>query len=192
MNRIAHALVLLLSLGSTACGGEDKGGADGGAARPAPAGDLTTRTDAYELTTLQGKKKYTYSIDLPAGYERGNITSSIHIWQVKDTSAKKAPRVRVAAMKQPMPLDKAVAIAAKGMMGPREVVFKEETEHTMVVVARDANGAWTQVDGWAKGEGRRPHCWVELHEVAVDGSQVEWAKAVARTLRHVSEAPVEK
>ncbi len=159
------------------------GEADGsGATAEAPSGALSTRTDSQQATTLDGVKTYGYKIDLPPDYVRGDM-SGIHLWQVEGVSSKKAPRIRVALSSAPKSLDAAAAHAAKGPLGPREVIFKEESDTTIVVLARDPSGEWIQADGWVKGAGLTMHCWIELHKVAPTSGQVGWAKRVARSLR---------
>ncbi|MDJ0976810.1 MAG: hypothetical protein QNJ98_20310 [Planctomycetota bacterium] len=182
---ILLALFMALTLGG--CGDGQQGGASDGTGRPAPTGDLEARDDALEIPTLEGKQRIGYAIDLPAAYARFGDPGR-HLWQVKGTSGRIAPRVRVWSAKVPS-LEDARARAAKGVEGEREVLLAEETDTHMLVVARTrADGKWTQVEGWVKGEGYRPYGVIELDRVDADGPQVAWAKKVLASLRGVAAA----
>jgi hypothetical protein len=166
------ALILL-----TACGSESEDG-DSGVLSATP----ETKQGAMELPSIEGKQTYHYAIDLPPTYG-ADLTQPRHRWQVKGTKGKVAPHVQVWMAKAPPTLEAAVKQSSRTPMGERKVVFQEETEHGFIVVARDPDGKWTQVDGWCKGDLLTPYCVIELHKVAENGKQVEWAKQVARSLR---------
>ena len=163
-----------------ACGGEHAPGGGGDALSSA----LTTKTDAYSVRTLDGKgQTIAYAIDLPADYERGNVTSSQHIWHVK---GRRSPTVRVGSMKTPASFGAAVSIAKNGINGTTHVLHEEQTDTNWVVVARSPDGKWTQVDGWALGKDRlMPHCWIVLADVPADSLQIEWARRVAKSLKSI-------
>ena len=183
-------ILLLLTVAASAltlagCGQPGSGGSSGGARaeRPAPPGALATRTDALTAMTIEGEKAFGYAIDLPAGYERAGDPGR-HLWQVKGTSGSVAPRVRVWNARVPT-LEEAGLQASKGPAGVRNVILVEEDDERMVVIGRDPDGTWTQVDCWVKGEGLRPFARIELRDVGESSPQVEWAKRVMASLQAV-------
>ena len=157
------ALLVMLALFLCACG--DKGG-------PASA-----HAADVKLETVSGDaESVAFTIDLPQGYELKK-PGGINIFG----GARGQPRVRVAGTVPPPMLEAAVALAEKGVMAPRKVIFKEETEHGFVTVAR--NEHWTQIDGWTKDPEMSVHVWIELSKAAEDDPRIEWAKEVARSIR---------
>lgn len=186
-----HLCVLLgLALVLAACGSESTAGAGTraagvGNAIDALGGTPTTKEGAYELVTKDGKQVYHYSIVLPERYEVANPTETLQRWRVPGRSSRDVPGIRVMPQEQPATLEDAAARARKGPLAERDILFKEETETSFVVVARDreGDGQWTQVDGWWKGEGHVPYVKIELWDPSE--AQVEWAKHTAHTLKGV-------
>ena len=146
---------------------------------------LVRQQGAYEVVTPEGDKRFTYTIDLPSGFACRNPGESLQIWGMPGTGGLAAPRVRVMPADQPATMEEARAKARKGVAAPRDVVFHQETQTSMVVVARDPDGEWTQVDGWVKGDGLVPYCMIELHRVPEGAERIEIAKRIASSLRQI-------
>jgi len=176
---ILYRLTLLATVALlTACGGDapEQGGGSI-LAEPAETRQVTMTYDTHE-----GPQAYGYTVELPPAYASAK-SGPEHRWQVKGTRGSIAPHVRIWMARQPSTLDAVAERAANPSTGLREIVVKEETEHAFIVVARDIEGDWTQVEAWCKGVGVAAHCMIELYKVERDSPQIKWALGVARSLR---------